>query len=158
MGVYMCTTVIATFFSIAIGLLMFHGGVPQMGTVTEGGGGVSVSLLDMIVNVVPENLVQPIVNRDMLQIIFVSILFGVTLNMLGEKAQMLKDFTETANTFCLRVSFGVPVEAAAIVLGIDPLTSMFRTTINTMGDIAVTTALSKNEGMMDEAVYMGTEG
>lgn len=38
-GVYMCTTVIATFFSIAIGLLMFHGGVPQMGMVTEGGGG-----------------------------------------------------------------------------------------------------------------------
>ena len=70
MGVYMCTTVIATFFSIAIGLLMFYGGVPQMGTVTEGGGGVSVSLLD----------------------------------------------------------------------------------------IAVTTALSKNEGMMDEAVYMATEG
>ena len=44
----------------------------------------------------------------------------------------------------------------AMVLGIDPLTSMFRTTINTIGDIAVTTALSKNEGMMDEAVYMGT--
>ena len=38
----------------------------------------------------------------------------------------------------------------------NPLTSMFRTTINTIGDIAVTTALSKNEGMMDEAVYMGT--
>ena len=55
------------------------------------------------------------------------------------------------------VSFGVPVEAAAIVLGIDPLTSMFRTTLNTIGDIAVTTALSKNEGMMDEAVYMGVE-
>ena len=33
---------------------------------------------------------------------------------------------------------------------------MFRTTINTIGDIAVTTALSKNEGMMDEAVYMRT--
>jgi len=327
-GTYMCTTVIATILSIAIGLFMFHGGVPQMGTISGSGEGVSISLLDMIVKVVPENLVQPIVNRDMLQIIFVSVLFGITINMLGEKAQLLKDFTETANTFCLRVitllaqfipliaflsmmalmftvgadsllllgkvligqfigslamisvysvvmilmgkispvpflkkigsfvpvavsmgsssaampftmnfctekmgvsprlssfsiplgatvnmdggcfyfsiqaillakmygvemtpafiwalfvtvvalsvgapgvpggsfvcltsiivSFGVPVEAAAIVLGIDPLTSMFRTTINTIGDIAVTTALSKNEGMMDEAVYMGT--
>lgn len=327
-GTYMCTTVIATILSITIGLFMFHGGVPQMGTISGSGGGVSVSLLDMIVKVVPENLIQPIVNRDMLQVIFVSVLFGVTINMLGEKAQLLKDFTETANTFCLRVitllaqfipliaflsmmalmftvgadsllllgkvlvgqfigslamigvysvvmilmgkispvpflkkiggfvpvaismgsssaampftmnfctekmgvsprlssfsiplgatvnmdggcfyfsiqaillakmygvemtpafvwalfvtvvalsigapgvpggsfvcltsiivSFGVPVEAAAIVLGIDPLTSMFRTTINTIGDIAVTTALSKNEGMMDEAVYMGT--
>ena len=327
-GTYMCTTVIATILSITIGLFMFHGGVPQMGTISGSGGGVSISLLDMIVKVVPENLVAPIVNRDMLQIIFVSVLFGITINMLGEKAQLLKDFTETANTFCLRVitllaqfipliafmsmmalmftvgadsllllgkvlvgqfigsmamigvysvvmilmgkispvpflkkiggfvpiaismgsssaampftmnfctekmgvsprlssfsiplgatvnmdggcfyfsiqaillakmygvemtpafiwalfvtvvalsigapgvpggsfvcltsiivSFGVPVEAASIVLGIDPLTSMFRTTINTIGDIAVTTALSKNEGMMDEAVYMRT--
>ena len=327
-GTYMCTTVIATILSIAIGLFMFHGGVPQMGTISGSGEGVSISLLDMIVKVVPENLVQPIVNRDMLQIIFVSVLFGITINMLGEKAQLLKDFTETANTFCLRVitllaqfipliaflsmmalmftvgadsllllgkvligqfigslamicvysmvmvlmgkispvpflkkigsfvpvaismgsssaampftmnfctdkmgvsprlssfsiplgatvnmdggcfyfsiqaillakmygvemtpafiwalfvtvvalsvgapgvpggsfvcltsiivSFGVPVEAASIVLGIDPLTSMFRTTINTIGDIAVTTALSKNEGMMDETVYMRT--
>ncbi len=55
------------------------------------------------------------------------------------------------------VSFGLPVEASAIVLGIDPLTSMFRTTINTIGDIAVTTALSKHENMMDETVYMHTE-
>ncbi len=48
------------------------------------------------------------------------------------------------------------MEAAAIVLGIDPLTSMFRTTINTIGDIAVTTALSRNEKLMDEAGYMDT--
>ena len=102
-GTYMCTTVIATILSITIGLFMFHGGVPQMGTVTGSAQGVSVSLLDMIVKVVPENLVQPIVNRDMLQVIFVSMLFGVTINMLGEKVQILKDLTETANTFCLRV-------------------------------------------------------
>ncbi|MBQ1511184.1 MAG: dicarboxylate/amino acid:cation symporter [Selenomonadaceae bacterium] len=327
-GTYMCTTVIATTFSIIIGLFMFHSGVPQVGNVSGGGEGVSVSLLDMIVNVVPENLVAPIVNRDMLQIIFVSVLFGVTINMLGEKAQILKNLTEVMNTFCLRVitllaqfipliaflsmmalmftvgtdsllllgrvlvgqfigslamfgvystvlvlmgklspvpflkkigsfipvaismgsssaampftmrfctdrmgvspklssfsiplgatvnmdggcfyfsiqaillakmyglemtpafigalfitvvalsigapgvpggsfvcltsiivSFGLPVEASAIVLGIDPLTSMFRTTINTIGDIAVTTALLKNENMMDETIYMNT--
>lgn len=328
-GTYMCTTVIATTFSIIIGLCMFHSGVPQVGTVSGSGEGVSVSLLDMIVNVVPKDLVEPIVNRDMLQIIFVSVLFGITINMLGDKAQLLKNITETMNTFCLRVitllaqfipliaflsmmalmftvgtdsllllgrvlvgqfigslamigvyatvivlmgkisprpflkkigsfvpiaismgsssaampftmkfctekmgvsprlssfsiplgatvnmdggcfyfsiqaillakmyglemtpafigalfvtvvalsigapgvpggsfvcltsiivSFGLPTEASAIVLGIDPLTSMFRTTINTIGDIAATTALSKHENMMDEAVYMNTE-
>ena len=328
-GTYMCTTIIATTLSIIIGLFMFHGGVPQMGTVSGGGERVSLSLLDMLVNVVPENLVAPIVNRDMLQIIFVSVLFGITINMLGEKAQLLKNFIETMNTFCLRVitllaqfipliaflsmmalmftvgtdsllllgrvllgqfigaiamlgvyaavmilmgkispmpflrkigsfvpvaismgsstaampftmrfctekmgvsprlssfsiplgatvnmdggcfyfsiqaillakmyglemtpafigalfvtvvalsigapgvpggsfvcltsiivSFGLPVEASAIVLGIDPLTSMFRTTINTIGDIAVTTALSQNENMLDKATYMHTE-
>lgn len=89
-GTYMCTTVIATTFSIIIGLCMFHGGVPQVGTVSGSGEGVSVSLLDMIVNVVPKDLVEPIVNRDMLQIIFVSVLFGITINMLGDKAQLLK--------------------------------------------------------------------
>ncbi len=328
-GTYMCTTIIATAFSIIIGLCMFHSGVPQVGTVSGSGESVSVSLLDMIVNVVPKDLVEPIVNRDMLQIIFVSVLFGITINMLGEKAQLLKNITETMNTFCLRVitllaqfipliaflsmmalmftvgtdsllllgrvlvgqfigsmamigvyaivimllgkisprpflkkigsfvpiaismgssnaampftmkfctekmgvsprlssfsiplgatvnmdggcfyfsiqaillakmyglemtpafigalfvtvvalsigapgvpggsfvcltsiivSFGLPTEASAIVLGIDPLTSMFRTSINTIGDIAATTALSKHENMMDEAVYMNTE-
>ncbi|WP_027407505.1 dicarboxylate/amino acid:cation symporter [Anaerovibrio sp. RM50] len=328
-GTYMCTTIIATAFSIIIGLCMFHSGVPQVGTVSGSGEAVSVSLLDMIVNVVPKDLVEPIVNRDMLQIIFVSVLFGITINMLGEKAQLLKNITETMNTFCLRVitllaqfipliaflsmmalmftvgtdsllllgrvlvgqfigsmamigvyaivimllgkisprpflkkigsfvpiaismgssnaampftmkfctekmgvsprlssfsiplgatvnmdggcfyfsiqaillakmyglemtpafigalfvtvvalsigapgvpggsfvcltsiivSFGLPTEASAIVLGIDPLTSMFRTSINTIGDIAATTALSKHENMMDEAVYMNTE-
>ena len=308
-GTYMCTTVIATILSITIGLFMFHGGVPQMGTISGSGGGVSVSLLDMIVKVVPENLIAPIVNRDMLQVIFVSVLFGVTINMLGVitllaqfipliafLSMMALMFTVGVDSlwllgkvligqfigsvamicvysvvmvlmgkispvpflkkigsfvpvaismgsssaampftmnFCTEkmgvsprlssfsiplgatvnmdggcfyfsiqaillakmygvemtpafvwalfvtvvalsigapgvpggsfvcltsiiVSFGVPVEAAAIVLGIDPLTSMFRTTINTIGDIAVTTALSKNEGMMDEAVYMRT--
>lgn len=69
-----------------------------MGTISDSGGGVSVSLLDMIVKVVPENLITPIVNRDMLQVIFVSVLFGVTINMLGETAQLLKDFTETRLT------------------------------------------------------------
>lgn len=37
-GTYMCTTVIATILSITIGLFMFHGGVPQMGTISGSGG------------------------------------------------------------------------------------------------------------------------
>ena len=37
-GTYMCTTVIATILSITIGLFMFYGGVPQMGTISGSGG------------------------------------------------------------------------------------------------------------------------
>lgn len=37
-GTYMCTTIIATIFSIIIGLFMFHSGVPQVGTVSVAAG------------------------------------------------------------------------------------------------------------------------
>ncbi len=52
------------------------------------------------------------------------------------------------------VSFGIPVEAAAFALGIEPLVSIFRMTVNIVGDIAVTTALAKNEKLLDEKVYL----
>ena len=52
------------------------------------------------------------------------------------------------------VSFGIPVEAAAFALGIEPLVSIFRMTVNIVGDIAVTTALAKNEKLLDEKIYL----
>ena len=51
-------------------------------------------------------------------------------------------------------ALGLPVEATAIILGIDPICSMLRATLNAVGDIAATTALAKTEHLIDEEVYM----
>ena len=48
---------------------------------------------------------------------------------------------------------GVPIEANGIVMGIDPLCSMFRTMINCLGDVAVSTIVAKNENEIDLNVY-----
>ncbi len=57
---------------------------------------------------------------------------------------------------CLSViitQIGVPIGAIGIVMGIDPLCSMFRTMINCLGDVAVSTIVAKNEKEIDLNVY-----
>lgn len=53
-------------------------------------------------------------------------------------------------------AIGLPVEATAVILGIDPICSMIRTTFNSSGDIAVSTALASSEKMLDMEVYQKT--
>lgn len=57
---------------------------------------------------------------------------------------------------CLSIlitQIGVPIEAIGIVMGIDPLCSMFRTMINCLGDVAVSAIIAKNENEIDMNVY-----
>ncbi|MBO6119977.1 MAG: dicarboxylate/amino acid:cation symporter [Lachnospiraceae bacterium] len=57
---------------------------------------------------------------------------------------------------CLSVliaQIGIPIEAIGLIMGIDPLCSMFRTMINCLGDVAVSTIVAKDENEMDMAVY-----
>ena len=50
-------------------------------------------------------------------------------------------------------SLGMPAEAAAFALGVESLVSLFRMTINVIGDIAVTTALASREKLIDRKIY-----
>ena len=52
------------------------------------------------------------------------------------------------------LALGLPTDATAIILGIDPICSMMRATLNSVGDIAVSTALAKNENLFDEQIYL----
>ena len=47
----------------------------------------------------------------------------------------------------------MPAEAAAFALGVESLVSLFRMTINVIGDIAVTTALASREKLIDRKIY-----
>ena len=51
-------------------------------------------------------------------------------------------------------ALGLPAEATAVILGVDPICSMLRTTINVVGDIAATTTLANNENLIDKQVYL----
>ena len=103
-GFYTATTIIASALSLALGYFLFLGDVPQLGVIENTGGeSQNFSLLEMIVGIVPKNLVNPVINGEMLQIIFVAVVFGIGINKLGDKVKLLHDFIETMNTFCLRV-------------------------------------------------------
>jgi len=102
-GFYTATTIIASILSVAFGYFVFLGDVPQLGTAAGVGENQEFSLLKMLVNIIPEQLVAPVIERDMLQIIFIAVVFGIGINKLGDKVQILHDFIDAMNSLCLRL-------------------------------------------------------
>lgn len=50
-------------------------------------------------------------------------------------------------------SVGLPIEGIGLILGVDRILDMVRTTINITGDSAITLIVDKTEGALDEKVY-----
>ena len=50
-------------------------------------------------------------------------------------------------------SVGLPIEGIGIILGVDRILDMVRTTINITGDSAITLIVDKSEGVLDEKIY-----
>ncbi len=50
-------------------------------------------------------------------------------------------------------SIGLPLEGIAVILGIDRILDMLRTTVNITGDSVITLLIDKSEGTFDEKVY-----
>ncbi|WP_136069371.1 dicarboxylate/amino acid:cation symporter [Modicisalibacter radicis] len=51
---------------------------------------------------------------------------------------------------------GLPLEAIAVIAGIDRILDMARTCVNVAGDLMVTTLVGKSEGELDETIYNST--
>lgn len=51
------------------------------------------------------------------------------------------------------LQLGLPVESIGLIVGIDRLADMLRTTSNVLGDISVTTIVAKSEKLLDDKVY-----
>ena len=50
-------------------------------------------------------------------------------------------------------SIGLPIEGIGLILGVDRMLDMVRTTINITGDAAITLVIDRSEGNLDETVY-----
>lgn len=50
-------------------------------------------------------------------------------------------------------SVGIPLEGIALILGVDRLLDMFRTTVNITGDSAITLIIDSKEGTLDKEIY-----
>lgn len=109
MGFYMFTTVVAIAMGTAAFLLLRPGqegaqALTAAGQAVAGSEDVNISILDPIVNIVPSNIIQPFVNSDMLQIIFIAIICGIAVGMIGDYSRPLKEFFEGCNTLFLKVT------------------------------------------------------
>ena len=54
--------------------------------------------------------------------------------------------------------FGIPAEGIAIVLGVDRILDMSRTTVNVIGDMSATAWVAKSEGLWSPAMIPAVEG
>jgi Na+/H+-dicarboxylate symporter len=50
-------------------------------------------------------------------------------------------------------SVGIPMEGIGMILGVDRILDMFRTTVNITGDAAITLIIDSSEGELDKAIY-----
>jgi Na+/H+-dicarboxylate symporter len=64
----------------------------------------TVSIKDTIVGIVPSNFLDPFLKSDMLQLIFMAVLFGVATGLIGKYSAMLKDLFQACNDLFLKVT------------------------------------------------------
>lgn len=109
MGIYLLTTVIAVALSLGTFALLHPGdfGFALSQGITEAVDvdmSTDTSLLSTLVNIVPSNFLRPFLESDTLQIIFLGVLCGVAIGMVGKYAPLLQDFFEACNSLFLTIT------------------------------------------------------
>ncbi len=141
-GLFMITSLAAIFIGYGV-YQIFPIGHPslasavQTGTenaVTAAGNEVSISLWGVLQGIVPANLINAFLKSDMLQILFVSILLGVSATMIGKHAAFMRDFLDAMNMLfskaatlimkCMPVAVFCSITKMVITLPMKDLLSM----------------------------------
>ena len=99
MGSYFVTSIIAIFIGIATWHIFPIGNTALTAAVSSEaaaatvakGEGVSTSVIDMIIDIVPSDIINPFLSADMLQIIFVAVMIGVACGLLSDKITCFKE-------------------------------------------------------------------
>lgn len=107
-GLYLCTSALA----VCVGLGIFGLLEPSAGVTMDLSAAAyevqpsQVSLVDTIVDIVPSNLLAPLVNADMIQIIFVAVLLGIGTGLLERDSDRsrIRDALELMNRLFLKIS------------------------------------------------------
>ena len=105
-GLCVFTSAVASIVALIIAQIIFSGDVPKIGTIPPANVEVSTydfSAIKFIVDIIPANLIAPLTDGNMLQVIFVAVLFGSCLNAPGDKIQLLQEFVAGLNEFFMRV-------------------------------------------------------
>ncbi len=115
---YMITTIIAA--SVGIGVYsMFRPGDPAAaaGLTTDVSAITSqvkeISIKDMLIGIVPDNFVEPFLESNMLQLIFLAVITGLALGLTGDYSSRMSQWFEGCGELFLKI--------ASIVMHITPL-------------------------------------
>jgi Na+/H+-dicarboxylate symporter len=96
-GLYMITTALAIATAIGLASLV----IPFFSTPTAEAASFNAAeapaISNVLINIIPDNVIQAFASGNMLQIIFFSILLGISLLMVGKKAQGIAEGIEVIN-------------------------------------------------------------
>ncbi|MCQ2095540.1 MAG: dicarboxylate/amino acid:cation symporter [Bacteroidaceae bacterium] len=97
------TTVIAVTLGLVLGTVMQDHfpviDIPASAEVTV----IDRSFMDQIVNIFPSNIIVPLLNSEMMQIIFIAVVFAIAIVHIGEKGNLLREFTQSAGEAVTKV-------------------------------------------------------
>lgn len=102
---YLFTTSMAITLAIVLALVINPGVGLDMSSlvVKDTTVGSSQNIWELLINIIPTNPFKSMVEGDMLQIITFSVLFGATISVLGDKAELVKGFMISLNEICLKM-------------------------------------------------------
>jgi len=119
-GSYFITSFIAIMVGLGIYFLIPIGNPELQSAVTDAaastvakGAGVSASVIDTIVGVIPSDVINPFLKADMLQIIFIAAMIGIAAGALSNKLKIFRDF--------LNDGYAVFSKITAMIIKVMPL-------------------------------------
>lgn len=103
---YMATTAIAVVIGLVV-VNMFKGYFPMLSSAELGAleytAKESPSVMQVIVNIFPDNLFKPMVNADMLPVIVIAIFFGAGILAAGEKGEKIGELVNCLNEVVMKI-------------------------------------------------------
>ncbi|MBQ4425048.1 MAG: dicarboxylate/amino acid:cation symporter [Lachnospiraceae bacterium] len=103
---YFLTSLAAAGLGVGLFYLFFHGSVPPLPadlSAAAGGTPMDIDILSLLTGIVPSDLVSPVLQMNMLQVLFVAIIFGIAMSALGEKIASIRRIVIEADLLCVRV-------------------------------------------------------
>ena len=108
MSFYLVTTICAVLIGLALFRIIQPG---EFGFALAGGGAsyeasseLDVSIIDTLINIVPSNIVAPFLESNTLQLMFLAVICGVALGMIGDYAATLRDLFDALNSLFLTIT------------------------------------------------------
>ena len=98
MILYTVTTLLAITIGFLVALTVFRYNAPlQIGDMTNMGRLANPSVRDRIIDLVPEHLLAPIMDGDILQVLIIAAVTGAAISLLGNKVEPLRVFIAACN-------------------------------------------------------------
>lgn len=89
---YLITTAIAVIIGLTLGNILQPGAGLELPVDAKYEGKEAPAIVDVLLNVIPTNPLDALVNGNMLQIIFFAIFVGISITVVGSKAEPVKNF------------------------------------------------------------------